>query len=182
MGGLVTRRSSSGSTIPRPMKCFQVRFTSALAKNGLAGIGTGPTGEGVGESEALTVTEGVGEGVGEADALTDGDGEGVGRGVVGDGVGVGVGAGVGRVEGEALGAGGATGVAGAVTSIDAIVTIKSAGAVSFPAVSAIAKLGENAIVLGPVAPGATLEVAVMVQTLALVCAIVIAEMSVSVKS
>lgn len=57
------------------------------AKNGLAGIGTGPTGEGVGEDEALTVTEGVGEDVGEAGALTDGDGEGVGV-----GVGVGVGA------------------------------------------------------------------------------------------
>src|SRR6056297_2911275 len=36
-GGLVTRMSSSGSTRPRPMKCFQYRLTNALAKNGFCG-------------------------------------------------------------------------------------------------------------------------------------------------
>src|SRR4051812_113007 len=33
-GGLVTRMSSSGSTIPRPKKCAQYRLATVLAKNG----------------------------------------------------------------------------------------------------------------------------------------------------
>src|SRR6056297_597507 len=36
-GGLVTRMSSSGSTSPRPMKCFQYRLASDFAKNRLSG-------------------------------------------------------------------------------------------------------------------------------------------------
>ena len=35
--GFVARMSSSGSTSPRPKKCFQVRFTNDRAKNGLSG-------------------------------------------------------------------------------------------------------------------------------------------------
>src|SRR5262249_55492269 len=37
LGGLVTRMSSSGSTIPRPKKCAQYRVATALAKNGFCG-------------------------------------------------------------------------------------------------------------------------------------------------
>ena len=58
------------------------------AKNGFAGIGTGPTGVDVGDGDALIASEGLAEGAGEAIAVAEGDavGEAVG---VGEGVGVG---------------------------------------------------------------------------------------------
>ncbi len=40
VGGLVARKSSFGSTSPRPIRCSQTRFTCACAKNGLSGDAT----------------------------------------------------------------------------------------------------------------------------------------------
>ena len=107
-------------------------------------------------------------GVGLVEPLGDGDGLGVTVGVVG---------GVEPPDPPEAG------MAGTVTSIDAVVTSKSVAVVRLPMLSLALKPDANSRVLVPDEPGATELVALMVQRVELVCTIeVIAERPVSLKS